>query len=214
MKNLPLLIVTIVGTLALVIGIAVMFSGGGSSTAKTVDQAQLIGEARHTKGPADAQVTVVEFSDFECPACRAVYPSVKQLQEQYPTQVRVVYRHFPLNSIHPYAQVSAQAAVAAGEFNKFWEMHDVLFERQDQWSTLGTQEAVKNTFVTYAEELGIDKAQFSEKIDSDSVRSIVNQDLSYATQLGLDSTPTIFVNGQETAPTQLLPTVASLLTSN
>lgn len=214
MKNLPLLIVTIVGTLALVVGIAVMFSGGNAGTAKTVDQAQLVGEARYVKGPAEAKVTIVEFSDFQCPACRAIYPNVKQLMAQYPTDVRVVYRHFPLNSIHPYAQISAQASVVAGEFNKFWEMHDLLFERQDQWSTLSSQDEVKNTLVTYAEELGIDKAQFSERIDSDSARSIVNQDLSYATQLGIDSTPTFFVNGQETAPNQLLPAVQSLLNSN
>jgi len=213
MKNLPLLVVTVLGTLALIIGIAVVFSQGSPQEAKIIDQAQLVGDVHNVKGPAEAKVTVVEFSDFQCPACRAISPLIKELSTKYPNDVRVVYRHFPLNSIHPYAQIAGQAAEAAGEQGKFWEMHDLLFERQIDWEGLANQQAVKDTFITYAEELAIDKQQFSEKIDSASARSAVNLDLSYATQIGLDSTPTLFVNGQQTAPNQLLSAVESLLNS-
>ncbi len=215
MKNLPLLIITMLGTLVLIVGIAVFFSQGGSTqTALKVDPAQLAGEARHSKGPAEAKVTVVEFSDFQCPACRAVYPLVEDVGNRYPNDVRIVYRHFPLNTIHPYAQMAGQAAAAAGEFNKFWEMHDLLFDRQSAWSTVASEQAARDVFVTYAEELTIDKEQFLAKIDSDSVKNIVNQDLSFSVQQGLNATPTLFVNGQQTAPDQLLTTVESLLNSN
>jgi len=215
MKNMPLLLVTIIGTLALIAGIAVVFSQGSSTqSGKILDPAQVVGKATNAKGPDDAKVTVVEFSDFQCPACRATYPLIKELINKYPNEVRVVYRHFPLNTIHPYAQIGAQAAVAAGEFGKFWEMHDLLFEKQAEWTSVQNEQAARDILITYAEQLTIDKQQFSEKIDSESVRNVVNQDLSYAVQQGLDSTPTLFVNGQQTAPSQLLTTVENLLTSN
>lgn len=211
MKNLPLLIITLVGTIALIVGVAVVFSSQSNPQARTVDPVAVVGEARHVKGPDEAKVTVVEFSDFQCPACKAVEPLVSQLAETYPNDVRVVYRHFPLNTIHPNAQMAAQAAVAAGEQGKFWEMHDLLFEKQSEWEAANSPQAARDIFITYAEQLAIDKQAFTEKIESDSVRDIVNKDLSYGTQIGVNATPTIFVNGTQTAPDQLLPAVAELL---
>lgn len=207
MKNLPLLIVTIFGTLALVVGVAVMFSGKSQST--SVDPALLITGALHSRGPENAKVTIVEFSDLQCPACKAVQPLVTQVLAQNPDTVRLVYRHFPLTSIHPYAPLAAQASEVANQEGKFWEFHDLLFEKQQEWSALSSQEEVTEKFVTYAEELGIDKERFREKIQSDEVKQIVSKDTSLAEQLNVNSTPTFYVNGEKVPAPQQLPSVVA-----
>jgi protein-disulfide isomerase len=211
MKNLPLLLITIIGSLALIVAIGVMFGRQDVSTA-VADPAKLMASTRHSFGPEDATVTVVEFSDFQCPACRAAHPLVKQLKATYPDKVRVIYRHFPLTNIHPRALIAAQAAVAAGEQGKFWEMHDVLFDRQTQWAELDSDEAAVAAFSEYAAEIGIDKAKFQETIVSDPVKQVVAQDLADGNSLQVQATPTFFVNGQQlSAPLQLITTVESLL---
>jgi len=211
MKNLPLLIITIVGTLALIIGVAVVFSQSNTST-QTADRTLLESNARNVMGPADAKVTVVEFSDFECPACAATSPLVNQLIAQYPNDVRVIYRHFPLVDIHPYAMLAAQASEVAAEQGKFWEMHDLLFENQSTWAAQTSAEAVQTTFNGYFTQLAIDNQLVMEKIQSDAVKQSVALDMGLGTQLNVNSTPTLYVNGQKlTAPGQLLPTVSDLL---
>lgn len=206
MKNLPLLIGTLVGTVLLVVGVVWFLSR--STTPQAVDPASLVPENAHRKGKADAKVTIVEFSDFQCPACRAVQPLVKSVADKYPDQVSVVYRHFPL-TIHPYAPLAAQAAEVAGEQNKFWEYHDILFERQPEWSELKSTEEVKQKFADYAQELGIDKASFLERIDTDYIKQLVTRDVTAGGSLRIQSTPTLYVNGQPTAAPQLLSTVES-----
>jgi protein-disulfide isomerase len=137
---------------------------------------------------------------------------IKQVKQQYPNDVTVIYRHFPLSNIHPYAQLAAQASEVANQEGKFWEFHDRLFEDQETWATLSSQDEVLAQFVSYAEEFGIDKATFTEKINSDSVMSAVAQDVSLATQLNVNATPTIYLNGQKvSAPQQLFQLVDDLL---
>lgn len=216
MKNIPLLIGTIVGTIALVVGIAFFFSGTNQQNglAAPADEATVLGEARHATGSAEAKVTIVEFSDFQCPACQAIQPLVKQVTAQYPDDVRLVYRHFPISSIHPYAQIAAQASEVAAEEGKFWEMHDLLFARQSAWEGLESEDAVRVTLTEYAGELGIDSAKFSERIGSEEIRQRVLEDLADVSALGLNSTPSLFVNNQKiSAPQQLLPAVESLVTN-
>lgn len=224
MKNLPLLIGTIVGSLVLVIGIAVFFSNSSSSTSAPGSQAQnfdevepspeedVLAEARNSMGPEDAAVTIVEFSDFQCPACRAVSPLIKQVTTQYPEDVRFVYRHLPLVSIHPYAQLAAQASEVAAEENLFFEYHDLLFERQPEWSRLSSASQVEDAFVEYAGELGIDTDSFRERINAEDVRERVTNDVIDTQSLRLTSTPTLFVNNRRVpAPGQLPQIVESLL---
>jgi len=211
MKNLPLLIVTLIGTIALIVGVAVVFSQKATQS-QTVDQAVLAGDQSNKTGPADAKVTIVEFSDFQCPACAAIYPLIKQVKAQYPSDVAIIYRHFPLSSIHPYAQISAQAAEVAAEAGKFWEMHDRLFEEQAVWSTLKSEDEVIAKLAEYAQELGIDKKSFMERIVSDKVKTAVAEDATAATRIGVNATPTLYINGQKvTAPQQLNQLVADLL---
>jgi len=211
MKNIPLLLATLIGTVALIIGVAVTFSNQSSST-KIADESQLAGDKRRIKGPENAKVTIVEFSDFQCGGCAEAYPIIKQVQAANPDQVAVIYRHYPLTQIHPYAQLAAQAAEAAGEQGKFWEMHDRLFDQQTTWAALRSQDDVLALFSEYAQEFGIDKNAFMEKIQLDQVKQNVADDVSSGTRLNVDSTPTIYLNGQKvTAPAQLSQLVADLL---
>ena len=209
MKNIILLVGTILGTFMAVVGLAYFLSAKSGATASVPANPELVsGGARWSRGPAEAKVTVVEFSDLQCPACRAVQPAIAQVINKYPDQVRVIFRHFPLKTIHTYAQLAAQAAEAAGEQDKFWEMHDLLFNRQPEWSELDSADAVKSKFIQYVSELGIDSQRFSETIDSDKVRQAVQIDVDDATALNLNSTPTLFVNNQLVpAPQNLLKIV-------
>lgn len=210
MKNLPLLLVTIVGTLALIVGVAVFFSNSSSNNS-SVDQVVLLESANNIKGTSDAEVTIVEFSDFQCPACRAIQPLISQIAAQYPEDVRVVYRHFPLTQ-HRYAELAARASEVAAMEGKFWELHDILFEKQPEWDAAGSAEEAQELLAGYAQQIGMDKDVFTEKIQSDTVKSIVARDLSLGTQLGVNSTPTIYVNGQKiTAPQQLPQVVAEIV---
>lgn len=210
MKNLPLLIVTLVGTLAVIVGVAVLFSRGGTSN-RVIDPAVVAGDSRNTLGAADAEVVVVEFSDFQCPACLAAEPLVKAMVAQYENDITFVYRHYPLVTIHPYAQLAAQATEVAADEGKFWEMHERLFATQAEWSALRSTDEVLERFTTYAEELTIDKAVFLEKIQSDDIKQRVTKDVADGTRAGVQATPTFYVNGQQVAAPQLLETVANAL---
>lgn len=220
MKNIPLLFGTIVGSLVLVLGIAFFFSSGPGATSlngtqqvadEPVDEATALGDARHLKGNPEAEITIIEFSDFQCPACRAAQPLAESVVEEYSDQVRLVYRHYPLVNIHQYAQLAAQAAETASEDDLFWEYHDLLFDNQLEWSNMKSQSEVEDAFVGYAEELGIDSQAFRERIKSSEVRSTVLQDVSDGTAVKITGTPTFFVNNQRVPAPQLKTTVESLL---
>ncbi len=139
------------------------------------------------KGPQDAPITIVEFSDYQCPFCSRSEPLIDQVLRAYPTQVRLIVKHFPLTSIHPHATGAARAAVAAQKQGKFWEMHELLFTNQKALSP----EHLKN----YAEQLGLDMEQFEADIRSPEVKSLVEEDMRLAQQTGVRGTPTVFVNG-------------------
>ncbi len=210
MKNLPLLIGTIIGTLILVLGIAWFFS---RSSQQAYDSSLVAGAERHRQGKTDAQIQIVEFSDFQCPACRSAHKLMPNLLQKYPDKVEIVYRHFPLSEIHPNAMLAAQAVEAAGEMDKFWPMHDLLFERQAEWESLD-KAAFLDQLGKYAEQLQIDKTDFLARIQLESVKQKVAEDIKDGTALNVDGTPTFFVNGKKTTAPQLMSTVESLLTSS
>ena len=145
------------------------------------------------KGNVSAPNTLVEYSDFQCPYCAKFYPLVDQLVKEMPDKVKLVYRHFPLRSIHANAQLAAQAAEAAGKQGKFWEMHDVLFNTQTSWSPL---EKPQEKFAEYANSLGLDVNKFNTDINSREVIDKVNNDYKSATKNGVNGTPTLFLNGK------------------
>ena len=149
---------------------------------------------RHVRGPMDAPVLLEEYSDFQCPQCGRMHSIVKELQAKYPSQLRVGFRHYPLQTIHRYARESARAAEAAGVQGRFWEMHDLLYERQAEWSKA---DPARPLFIGYAQSLGLDAARFQQDIDSSAVAMRVVNDERRATTLRLGGTPSFFINGRE-----------------
>lgn len=149
-----------------------------------------------SKGPAEAQAVLVEYSDFQCPACKSYHPLLKQLNEEFPGKIKFVYRHFPLSQIHQNAQLAAYAAEAAGLQGKFWEMHDLIFDGQEKWSIETARDAA-NDFIHYAESLDLDSGKLASDMDLSEIKQKV--DLSYAggSSAGVNSTPTFFLNGKK-----------------
>jgi protein-disulfide isomerase len=146
------------------------------------------------KGSPQAQVTLIEYADFQCPACAFYASQTGRLLDDYPDEVRLVFRHFPLVSIHANGTDAAKAAEAAGIQGKFWEMHDLLFENQSEWESEGSP---KELFADYAEGLGLDRDRFLEDFDSTGVEESVNASFAEAGRLGLTSTPSLFINGEK-----------------
>ncbi|MCI5051327.1 MAG: thioredoxin domain-containing protein [Candidatus Pacebacteria bacterium] len=145
------------------------------------------------KGNAESGNILIEYSDFQCPACKAAAPAVDALVEQYGDQFALEYRHYPLRSIHPNAQLAAQAAEAAGMQGMFWEMHDLLFENQSEWSQSFNPERF---FRTYALELGLNEDRFRFDMESDQVKDLVNSHFDEAQELGIPGTPGFVFNGE------------------
>lgn len=147
------------------------------------------------RGDTNAAVKLVEYSDFQCPACAAYQPLLKELLARYATSsLAFVYRHYPLTQIHANADLAARAAEAAGKQGKFWEMHDILFERQLQWDKLLDPE---DRFSEYASELGLNAEQFKNDMASDEVRRLVADDYQRGQRIGVAGTPTFVLNGQK-----------------
>jgi protein-disulfide isomerase len=141
-----------------------------------------------SEGSATAPVTLVEYSDFQCPFCGRVMPTLKELRTKYGDKVRVVWKDFPLTQIHPQAFVAAQAGNCAREQGKFWEYHDRLF---------ANQQALQPEFLKkYAAEVGLDAAKFDACLDSSKYEARVQESLGAGTRLGITSTPTVYVNGR------------------
>jgi len=139
-------------------------------------------------GPADAPITIIEFSDYQCPFCQRWHAQVwPKIKETYGDKVRLVYRDFPLYSLHPEAAPAAEAANCANEQGKFWEYHDLLFS--------GELPLGRETYLAYAERLGLNQSQFTQCLDERRYRAEVEGDYTYAANLGINSTPTFFING-------------------
>lgn len=152
--------------------------------------------ADQTYGNPDAKVTIIEYADFQCPGCAAAAPKLNEIKETYKDSVQFVFRHFPLTSIHPNALIAAYSTEAAGLQGKFWEMHDVLFENQGAWSPLGTDQRTEK-FRDYAGQIGLDLSQFDTDLTSERISKKVSHDRALAGKLGVNSTPTIYVDGQK-----------------
>lgn len=152
-----------------------------------------VSESDWTKGNKEAAATLIEYSDFQCPACGAYYPLVKQLSQEFGDKVRFVYRHFPLEQ-HKNAELAAFAAEAAGKQGKFWEMHDLIFDNQREWSD---SEDARALFAKYAASLNLAAEQFQKDIDSAEVKAKVEKDYQGGLAAKVNSTPTFFLNGKK-----------------
>lgn len=150
-------------------------------------------EITHVKGNPDAVVVLEEFSDFQCPSCKAAFPFVTEVLEQYGEKVRFEYKHFPIERIHPYALQASMAAEAAGQQDKFYEFHDLLFENQEEWSRSNTPNVL---FQQYAEELGLDVDQFKRQANASVFRDKARAQMVEGRDRGVTGTPTFFLNGE------------------
>ena len=145
-------------------------------------------DAAPVRGPANAPVTIVEFSDFECPFCKRAHPTLTQLLKDYPGKVKLVYRDFPLESIHPQARRSAEAARCAEDQGKFWDYYDVLFSESPKLSP--------DDLKRYAAQVGMDVKKFDECVAAGVHKATVQRDLDEGTRLGINGTPAFFINGR------------------
>ncbi len=139
------------------------------------------------RGSEEAVVTIVEWSDFQCPFCNRVSPTLAQIKKEYGDRVRLVFKHMPL-SIHPQAGAAHAAAEAAHRQGKFWEMHDRIFQNQRDLSV--------PTLESHAVAIGLDMDQFRKDVEAEEVASRINEDLQQANQLGVTGTPSFFINGR------------------
>lgn len=156
----------------------------------------------HTVGAGNKGVTLIEYGDFQCPACKSYYPIIKSIKEQYGDDIKFQFRHFPLVQIHPNAFIASRAAEAAGKQGKFFEMHDLLYENQDSWKDSSEPSTI---FETYAEQLGLNVDQFKLDLASEEIASIINADVKSGQAIGANSTPTFVINDKKVDP---LPTSA------
>jgi protein-disulfide isomerase len=146
----------------------------------------------HIRGPENAPVTLIEYSDFQCSACATYFPVIEQLLEEASTTVRFAYRHYPLPQ-HGNALLASQASEAAGEQGKFWEMYHFIFTNQKIWETSGEARSI---FDGYARDLSLDMTRFAVDIESKEVNDKILNDLRGGQAIGVNATPTFFVNGE------------------
>lgn len=180
--------------LVVIVVILLMISGRGGPKMDVPFEVGVLHPLDNAKGNLESSVVVMEYSDFQCPACRSYYPMVRQLITEFEDRVVFVFRHFPLLSIHPNAEFAARAAEAAGEQDKFWEMHDILFQKQNEWARVAN---VTPLFESYATLLALDLEKFKTDFSSDAVKDFVRAQRVHAVQAGLQGTPSFFVNGEQ-----------------
>lgn len=147
-------------------------------------------------GKKDAKVVLIEYGDFQCPGCGGAFPQLKTLKETYKDKIAFVFRNFPITSAHPNALAAAAAAEAAGVQGKFWEMHDVLFENQDNWSGTAADER-DAVFASYAKQLSLDLDTFKKDLTSKLVTAKISRDKSLGAKVNVQSTPTIFIGNEK-----------------
>lgn len=184
-------------TVAMTFGAVLWLSKPTQSPGTSTEFKRFIREDSHSVAKSPAKVTIVEFGDYQCPACKAAQATIRELILRFTPkksdQVNIVYRHFPLPQ-HKNALLAAEAAEAAGEQGRFWEMHDKLYETQTQWS--GSNNPL-DIFVTYAKDLGLDIEKFKQAVESNKFYSKIEQDKNDGIALGINSTPTFFINGKQ-----------------
>ena len=148
-----------------------------------------IGIADQKEGNEQAAIKIVEYGDYQCPHCGRAYPIIKEIQSTFGDQILFVFRNFPLQESHWYATIAAQAAEAAGKQGKFWEMHDAIFENQQQLS--------EEYLDSLAEKLGLDMDQFEQDLNSEEISDKVEDDFESGVRSGVNGTPSFFVNGEK-----------------
>lgn len=178
----------ILGATVVIIVVASVFFSQSPKSEPVLSREQLITSDTQSIGNASASAYLVEFSDYQCPACKSAKPFVDAVVEEYKEKLLFAYRHFPLDQ-HQYAVKAAVAAEAAGLQGKYWEMHDLLFTNQDKLS--------EDLYMRLAKELYLDEKQFTEALADPKLKENVIRDRDYGISIGINSTPTFFLNGKK-----------------
>lgn len=193
-----------IGIITLIIVIFAAFTIGGQGSAQQ-GEADVLGESQkellirkdtRIDGNPKSKVTVVEFADFQCPACATGHSVMVRVKAEYKDKVRFAYRHFPLTNSHPNANIAALASETAGAQGKFWQMHDKLFENQNEWSGEKDPSAI---FSGYAKELGLNVNKFNQELKDQKYKQKIQDDVKDANSLGINSTPTFFIGDKKFA---------------
>ena len=194
-----IIVVVLVGVVAaawIFLGSARQGAGSSNKSGNATPDAFPPGAApAHLRGNPDAKVTLEEFADFQCPACGAMYPQIKQIEADYGQRLRVIFREFPLVPTHKNGLKAAQAAEAAGLQDRFWEMHDMLYGNQRTWSDA---DEVQPIFADYAKQIGLDLDRFNRDLNGDAVQTRIFLDGNRGHAMHVASTPSIFINGVDT----------------
>ena len=169
-----------------IVGIAVI-STSNSQKPEQVASNDLLKKDSQVLGSQDAKVTIVEFADFQCPACGTVHSIVKQVTKEYGDKILFAYRHFPIISSHQYALKAAEASEAAGEQGKFWDYYDILYDNQENLKT--------EDLIRYAKRLNLDMDKFKHTLDSGKYKDKITADMDAGDKFGVGATPTFFING-------------------
>jgi len=191
-------VISVLGTFLLLFGVYKLIN---QPVVADFPQTKQLKTSDHIKWSPDKKNILVEYSDFQCPSCKSAHDFLKTVEASgsadfdITKKVTFVYRYFPLYQIHDKAKISAYVAEAAGIQGKFWEMSDLLFDNQQSWSA--SNDPQKEYFLNYAKELKLNIDQFKNDLNSAVVKDRVNSDLKEAEQIGVDSTPTFFLNGQK-----------------
>ncbi len=191
--QLKFLIITGVITIAIIVGAAFWFGSTqpAGTNGEPVDTAVLVTEDAYTSGNPDAKVTLVEFADFQCPACGAAAGNVSEVIEKFGDDLHYVFRHYPL-SFHKNSELAALAAEAAGAQDKFKEMHDLIFAGQKDW---GEADNALEIFQGYADKLELDREKFDKSIDEEEFIDKIKQGTADGNSAGVSGTPTFYING-------------------
>ena len=155
----------------------------------------------HIRGKPEAPVTLEEFGDFECPPCGRLSEPINKLEQDYHSRLRIIFHHFPF-ATHQHAREAAWATEAAALQGRFWDMHDLLYREQSVWSKAAD---IRTLFDAYAGMLGLNVERFKKDMESEKVKARVGLDQEHAAKLGVQNTPTIFINNQAVEPTSLNP---------
>jgi protein-disulfide isomerase len=170
------------------------------SSAKSPSGPQPGANPARSKGNENAPVVIEEFSDLQCPSCAAMHPELNRLEKEYGARIRIIFRHFPLTQMHPYALEAAMAAEAAGEQGKFWEMHDWMYTEQQSWSKAPY---VRQVFLQQAQNMGLNVEKFRQDMNSAEVKQRIVLDYNRGLSLGVTGTPTLFINGRQVPVEQM-----------
>lgn len=174
--------------------------GRGNNNSQDSNTSVTTEASSYTSGKGNKNVTIVEYADFECPACGGFYPLIKEIKRKYGDDITFQFRNFPIDTIHQNARAAHRAAIAAGNQGKFFEMHDLLFENQRSWSRVSNARSI---FDSFAQQLNLDMAKFSSDFASEATNSIINADKDAGTKLGVTGTPTFYINGKQLENTEI-----------